>query len=341
MSKRIAFAAAFVTALAVSGQPATAQSVEAFYSGRTVSLLIGFGVGGGNDAWSRTLAKHMGRHIPGNPSVVPKNMPGAGGLKMTNYVYNAAPKDGTVFGLTNAGIPLEPLLSGKGANFDPLKLNWIGSPDRDTVVCVARKDAPVKSLDDLATKELVVGATGSGANTNVFPMFFANALGMKIKIIKGYKGTRDILLAAERGEVMGVCSNHDPLTRQSMYREGKLRVLLQAATKRDKDIDAPLPTKFITSESQRKAFSFFLARTELGRPFVAPPGVPKERIQTLRRAFDATMKDPDFIADAKKQRFNVVAMTGEELTAIIEQLYKTPEDAVQLTASALGRQKQP
>jgi tripartite-type tricarboxylate transporter receptor subunit TctC len=314
-----------------------AQSVEGFYTGKTVSVLIGFGVGGGNDAWSRTLAKHMGRHIPGNPTMVPKNMPGAGGLKMTNYIYNAAPRDGTVFGLTNAGIPLEPLLGGKGASFDPLKLNWIGSPDRDTVICVARKDALVKSIDDLSMKELVVGATGSGANTNIFPMFFANALGMKIKVIKGYKGTRDILLAAERGEVMGVCANHDPLTRQSMYRDGKLRILLQAALKPDRRIDAPTPARFITNESLRKAFSFFLARAELGRPFVAPPDVPRERIQALRRAFDATMKDPEFLGDARKQRLNVVAMTGEELTEIVERLYETPKDALQLTAKALGR----
>jgi len=337
MLKSVTLAITSATVLAISGTVAMAQSVENFYKDKTVSLLIGFGVGGGSDAWSRTLARHMGRHIPGKPNIVPQNMPGAGGLKMTNYIYNAAPKDGTVFGLTNAGIPLEPLLGGKGISFDPLKLNWIGSPDLDTTVCVARKDASVQSLDDLATKQLVVGASGSGGNTNIFPMFFANALGMKIKVIKGYKGTRDILLAVEQGEVMGVCSNYDPLTRQTMYKAGKLRILFQGALQKDEKIDAPVPTKFIKTESQRKAFSFFLARTDLGRPFVAPPGVSKERIQALRRAFDATMKDPGFLADAKKQRFNVVARTGEELTAIIERLYQTPEDAVRLTAKALGR----
>lgn len=339
MLKRSRLGACAAAILALLPLSAAAQPVGDFYKGRTITLLIGFGVGGGSDAWSRTVAQHMGRHVPGNPNIIPKNMPGAAGLKMTNYIYNAAPKDGTVFGLTNAGIPLEPLLHGKGVSFDPLKLNWIGSPDRDTTVCVARKDAAVKSLDDLATKELVVGASGSGGNTNVFPMFFANAFGMKIRVIKGYKGTREILLAAERGEVMGMCSNYDPLTRQSMYKRGKLRILFQAALKKDKDIDAPLPTKFIKTDAQRKAFSFFLARMELGRPFVAPPGVPGDRVQALRRAFDATMKDPAFLADARKRHFNVVAMTGEELTAIIRRLYQTPKDAVRLTAKALGRLK--
>jgi tripartite-type tricarboxylate transporter receptor subunit TctC len=333
MLRWVFFAAAFVAV----ANPAAAQSVASFYKGKVVTLLIGVGVGGGTDAWARTLAKHITRYIPGIPAVVPQNMPGAGGLKMTNYLYNAAPKDGLVFGLPNAGIALEPLLGGQGANFDPMKLNWIGSPDRDTTVCVARKDAPVQSIDDLRTKELVVGASGSGGNTNIFPMFFANALGMKIKVIKGYKGTRDILLAVERGEVMGMCSTYNPLTRQTMYRAGKLRILFQATLKKDKEIDAPLPTKFITNDKQRMALSFFLTREELGRPFVAPPNVPKERIQALRRAFDATLKDSKFLADAKKQRFNVVATTGEQLTAIIERIYRTPKEVVSFTAAALGR----
>lgn len=335
MSRRIFFASA--VAWAIVTVSAAAQPVANFYKGKTITLLIGVGVGGGTDAWARTLAKHMPRHIPGNPFVVPQNMPGAGGLKMTNYLYSAAPKDGLVFGLPNGGIPLEPLLGGQGANFDPLRLNWIGSPDRDTTVCIARKDAPVQSIDDLTTKELVVGASGSGGNTNIFPLFFANALGMKIKIITGYKGTVDILLAVERGEVMGMCSTYDPLTRQSIYKEGKIRILFQASLKRDKDIDAPLPTKFITNELQRMALAFFLAREDLGRPFVAPPDVPPERIRALRRAFDATMKDSEFIADAKRQRFNVVSISGEELTSIIERMYQTPKEVVRFTAAALGR----
>jgi len=232
---------------------------------------------------------------------------------------------------------LEPLLSNPGATFDPLKFSWIGSPDRDTTVCVARKDAAVQSVDDLKTKELVVGASGLGGNTHIYPTFFANALGMKIKVVQGYKGTADILLAVERGEVMGMCSSYDPLTRQSIYKAGKLRILFQASLTKDKDIDAPVPTQFITNESQRMALGFLTAREELGRPFIAPPGVPTERIQALRRAFDATMKDSAFIADAKNQNFNIVALTGEELAALMERIYQTPKEVVALTAAVLGQ----
>lgn len=331
--------AATAAALASASISAAAQSVESFYKGKTVSVLIGVGVGGGTDAWARTVGKHIGRHIPGNPTVIPVNMPGAGGLKMTNYIYNAAPKDGTAFGLPNGGIVLEPLLGNLGASFDAMKLNWIGSPDRDTTVCVARNDAPTQSLDDLRTKELVVGSSGSGANTHLFPVFFANMLGMKIKVIQGYKGTSDILLAVERGEVMGMCSSYEPLTRQSIYKAGKLRVLFQAALTPNKDIDAPVPTKFVTNELQRQALAFVIAREELGRPFLAPPGVPQERIQALRRAFDATIKDSGFIADAEKQNFNILATSGEELSRIIGRIHETPPEVIRITAKALGHSK--
>ena len=318
---------------------AAAQSVESFYNGKTVTLVIGSGVAGGTDAWARTLAKHIGRHIPGNPPVVPVNMPGAGGLKMTNYIYNAAPKDGTSFGNPNGGILLEPLLGGQGANFDATKLSWIGSPDRDTTVCVARRDAEVQSVDDLRTKELIVGSTGSGGNTHLYPTFFANMFGMKIKVIQGYKGTSDILLAVERGEVMGMCSSHDPLTQQPAYKAGKLRILFQATLTPDKAIDAPVPTSFITNEIQRQALEFVVAREDIGRPFFAPPNIPQDRLDALRRAFDATMKDPGFLADAKKQNFNIVASTGEQLSDIIARIFKTSPDVIRIAAEALGHGK--
>jgi tripartite-type tricarboxylate transporter receptor subunit TctC len=319
--------------------PAAAQSPASFYKGKTVSLYIGSGVAGGTDAWSRTLAKHIGRHIPGNPPVVPVNMPGAGGLKMTNFIYNAAPKDGTAFGNPNGGIVLEPLLGGQGANFDATKLSWIGSPDHDTTVCVARRDAAVQSVEDLRTNELVVGSSGAGGNTHLYPTFFANMFGMKMKVIPGYKGTSDILLAVERGEVMGMCSSYVPMTQQSMYRAGKLRVLFQAALTPNTAIDAPVPTSFITNEMQRQALEFIVAREDIGRPFFAPPDIPRDRLQALRRAFDATMQDAGFLADAKKQNFNIVASTGEELSEIIARIYRTPPDVVQLAAKALGHGK--
>jgi tripartite-type tricarboxylate transporter receptor subunit TctC len=263
-------------------------------------------------------------------------MPGAGGLKMTNYLYNAAPRDGTVFGNPNGGIVLEPLLGGPGASFDATRFSWIGSPDHDTTVCVARKDAAVQSIEDLRTTELVVGSSGSGGNTHLYPTFFANLLGMKIRVIPGYTGTSDILLAVERGEVMGMCSSYDPLIRQSLYRAGKLRILFQAAATPNGAIDAPVPASFIRTEQQRKAVEFVVAREDIGRPFFAPPDIPGERLLALRRAFDATMKDPEFLDDAKKQNFNVVASTGEELSAIMARIYQTPPEVIELAARALG-----
>jgi len=170
---RIAVAALAAAVLGFSSWPSLAQSVEDFYKGKQVSLLIGFGPGGANDAWARALARHMTKHLPGRPTVVPQNMPGAGTLKLANHLYNVAPKDGSVFGLINRGIPLEPLLGGDAAQFDPLKMNWLGSPDKDTTVCAARKDAQVQTMHDLFAKELVVGATGSGADTAIYPEFLA------------------------------------------------------------------------------------------------------------------------------------------------------------------------
>jgi tripartite-type tricarboxylate transporter receptor subunit TctC len=331
-----AFAAAVAVSLAVHAKSAKAQAASDFYKDNTITLLIGIGVGGGTDTWGRTVGRYIGSHIPGNPSVVPENMPGAAGLKMTDYLYNAASRDGLTIGLPNAGILLEPLLGGSGTSFDPMKLNYIGSPSRDTTVCVARNDAPVQTLDDLRTKELLVGASGSGGNTNIYPLFLAKALGMKFRIVQGYKGTADILLAVERGEVMGMCSDYGPLTHQSLFRDGKLRILLQVAVDKDSRIDAPLPGAFVATGTQRQALAFFVSRDKIGWPFIAPPEVPKDRIATLQRAFDATMTDPAFLADTAKLHFDVAATTGEQLAALVDRIYRTPKDVVQFTAAALG-----
>ena len=338
MGHRIVIAATAAIGLLAAVAPAAAQSGAEIYKGATMNLLIGFGSGGGNDLWARTIARHMGKHIPGKPSIVPQNMPGAGGLKVTNYLYNAAPKNGLVFGLVNRGIPLEPLLGGKGIQFDPMKMNWIGSPDRDITVCMADKNAAVKTMRDLLTKELVVGATGSGADTNIYPTFLSNLLGLKFKVIRGYKGTQEIMLAVERGEVHGVCSNFDSLVRYPAWKAGNMRILFQVAQKKDKDVpDSPIVTELVRNESDRQALDVFLSRIEVGRPFVAPPGVPADRVAILRKAFLDTLKDPNFLADAKKGGMNVFPISGEELTDIIARIYKTPKEAIARVAAALGR----
>ena len=336
---RIALAALAVAVFGPGASPSLAQSVEDFYKGKQVSVLIGFGPGGANDAWARALARHMGKHLPGNPTLVPQNMPGAGTLKLANHLYNVAPKDGTVFGLINRGIPLEPLLGGDAAQFDPLKMNWLGSPDRDTTVCAARKDAQVQTMRDLFTKELVVGATGSGADTAIYPEFLAEFLGMKFRTIKGYPGSNEIVLAMERGEVHGICVAYESLARQRLATEGRLNILFQAALEKDASIpgNIPLALELAKSEDERKALELFLARVALGRPFVAPPGLPPERAEALRAAFMATMKDPEFVEETKKLRLMVDPIPGDKLAQVIADIYKTPKDVVKRVAETLGR----
>lgn len=338
MTSTLSVFLAGATAIALVTAPAQAQSSEQFYKDKTINLLIGFGVGGGNDSWSRAVARHIGKHLPGKPNVVPQNVPGAGGLKLANQLYNVSPKDGTVFGLINRGIPFEPLLGGRGTQFDAQKFNWIGSPDRDVTVCAARKDAPVTKMADLFSKELVMGATGSGADSAIYPEFLAELVGMKFKVVKGYKGSNDIMLAMERKEVQGVCLANDSIDRSTLARQGQINKLFQAALVADPGLkDVPVARDIARSDTERQALELFFARVKVGRPFVAPPGVPADRVAALRNAFDATVKDPEFIADAKKQRLIVEPISGREIAEVIAAAYRTPPDVVKKAAEAVGR----
>ncbi len=225
--------AMMLRALRLAPAAAAAQSVADFYKGKTVTVGIGYGVGGSDDLWARFVAKYLPDHLPGHPNVVPVNVPGAAGLVLANQIGNTQPKDGTYFGLINRGIPFEPLLGGPGIHFDPQQMSWIGSPDRDTPVCAINADAPVQSLDDLATKELIVGSTGSGADTQVYPEFLDNMLHLKFKIVSGYPGSRDVVLAMERGEVQGICVSYDTVARDAYFRSGKMKILFQMALQPD------------------------------------------------------------------------------------------------------------
>ena len=325
-------------ALLAGASTALAQSPADFFRGKTVSLLIGFGPGGEDDLWARTVARHMMTHIPGSPNVVPVHTPGSGGLLVANRLYNTAAKDGTVLGMINRGIVFEPLLGGQGTQFDALKLNYIGSPGRDTTVCAARKDAAVQSLQDLYSKELSVGGTGSGADTAIYPEFLAALLGMKFKLVKGYQGSHEIQLAMERNEVQGICLAYDSLSRGNLARTGGINVLLQAALTPDPRVkSAPMVIEAARSAEDRKALELFFARAAMGRPFVAPPGVPAERLATLRTAFDAALADSAFLEDAKKQNLNVVPVSAREMTEVVGKAYATPPAVVQRTIRALGR----
>ena len=313
-------------------------AAAADFAGKTIDFEVGFGPGGDNDIWARALAAHLGDHLPGHPRVVVQNAPGAGGLRLINELYNVAPRDGTVIGMVNRGIPFEPLLGGEGTQFDPLKMNWIGSPDRDTTVCAARKDAHAHNLADLYTKGLVVGATGSGADTALYPEFLNRLLGMKFRVVKGYQGTKEISLAMERGEVEGICVAYDSLMHEPLAREGKLNILFQVAATPDPRLkDVPLATALAHTQADREALTLFLARVEVGRPLVMPEGVPAERVQQMRDALRATVADPQFVADAKKQGLNVAYLSGAELAARIAAATRAPKAIVQRVKAALGR----
>lgn len=336
-TKRLQVAgAAFLLGLVWQG--AGAQEPDNFYAGKTIQLLIGFGPGGTYDFWARAIARHMSEHIEGNPTIVPQNLPGAGGLRLINQLYNTSPRDGTVIGVVSRGIVFEPLLGGRGAQFDPLAMNWIGSPDKDVIVCAARQDAAVKTVDDLFATELVLGATGSGGDTAINPEFLASILGMRFRNILGYPGSKEIANAMERREVDGVCLAYDSLMTQTLARADELNILFQAALEPDPRLeDIPSVAELVQSEEVRSELELFFARTELGRPFLAPPEIPEERMEILRAAFEATMEDPELLEEARRLQLNPFPMTGEEIANVVAQAYETPEDVVRRTQNALGR----
>lgn len=334
-----AFGLSGLAALALAGSvPGFAQAGDDFFKGKQLSVMIGYGVGGSDDLWARLIARHMGDHIAGRPTVVPVNVPGAGSLLLANQISNTQPKDGTVIGLINRGIPFEPLLGNNSVRFDPLKLAFIGSPDRDTAVCAAHKDAAVKTVSDLFDKELIVGATGSGADTEVYPSFLRNLLGMKFKIISGYPGSREINLAIERGEVQGICVSYDTIARENIFKNGTVHILFQAALKPDPRLTGvPFAPDLAKTDQQRQALALFLARTNVGRPFIAPPTVPADRLAILRTAFADTMKDPGLLQEAQAAGLHPLYISPEDLQKFVAEAYKIPPEVVAITRKALGR----
>ncbi len=337
--KRIAIQIAFgLTAFAVA--PVMAQDdVAAFYKGKTVRLVVGIGVGSGYDINARLLARHMPKHIPGNPTVIVQNQPGAGSLTMTNQLYAAGPFDGTVFGASFNGLPTTPLLQPTGARFDAVKLNWVGSTNRETQAMYVWHTASLQTLDDLKTKEFIVGAQAPGSTQYDYPVLARELFGWKTKVITGYEATPKIHLAMERGEVHGTWANWSTLKAiaSQWLEEKKVRILAQWALRKHAEMpDVPIILDLATTDAQKQALQLALARLEFGRPFFLPPNVPAERVAAIRRAFDATMKDPEFLAEAEKLKIEVDPLTGEQVAALIVDIYKTPADTVARVREAMA-----
>ena len=316
-----------------------ADPISDFYTGRTINIMVGFGPGGGYDLYARLLARHLGAHIAGRPNVVVQNVPGAAGLGLANSLYNIAAKDGTVFGTFNRTIPLEPLLAGAKAQFDPLKFNWLGSPSNEVSACVGWHSARAKSIDDLRTTEMLMAGTGPAADATMYPTLFSNVLGLKFKVVNGYQGAADSILAMERGEIEGFCpwgwasiqSSHP-----DWLRDHKINVLMQLGMrKHPAHPEVPLVLDLAKTQADRQALELMLSPTLYARPFAAPPGVPADLLQALRTAFKETTEDPAFLADADKSKLEIEYVSDREIIAVLKQAYATPKDVVERTKSAL------
>jgi tripartite-type tricarboxylate transporter receptor subunit TctC len=331
--------AAALAAVVTASVHAHAASVEDFYRGRTVNILIGYSVAGGYDTYGRVLARHIGRHIPGTPSVVPQNMPGAGSLRAANYLYNAAPKDGTMFGSFSRGMAMEPLLGNDAAKFDSRKFTWIGSIANELSVCTSWHGSPVKTWADAMTQQFTVGGEGSGSDPDIFATVLKSVFGAKIRLVSGYPGTNEMSFAMERGEIDGRCGwsiSSIRVQKPTWLQEKKLNLLLQLNVQKSPELpDVPFVMDFAKTDKQRQILRLVFSRQVMGRPFAGPPGIPEDRAAALRAAFDATMQDPEFLADAERQGLEVKPERGETLAKLVDDLYQTPADVVALARDAV------
>jgi tripartite-type tricarboxylate transporter receptor subunit TctC len=333
----------FLLALGVTlfaALPAQAQDdVAAFYKGKVVRLLVGIGVGSGYDINARLLARYLPKYIPGNPTVIVQNQPGAGSLSMTNQLYAGGPFDGTAIGASFNGLPTTPLLQPAGARFEAVKLNWVGSTNRETQAMYVWHTAPIQKLADLTTTEMVVGAQAPGSTQYDYPKLAEKLFGWKFKVITGYEATPKIHLAMERGEVHGTWANWSTLKAisEQWIKDKKIRILAQWALRKHPELpDVPLILDQAKTQEQKQALELALARLEFGRPFFMPPNVPAERVNAIRRAFDAVMKDKEFLDEADKLKIEIDPLGGEQVAALIEKIYQTPAATVERVRDAMA-----
>jgi tripartite-type tricarboxylate transporter receptor subunit TctC len=314
----------------LTGQ-ALAQNNE--FNAKQMRLIIGFGVGGGYDQYGRVVARFMEKHLPGNPTIVPQNMPGAGSISAGNAIYANSPKDGSVFGIIARDAVTQPLVSDQtGAKYDATKISWIGSPAAETNICIATSKAKVATYNDLLKNELIIGGTGAGTGTEIYPKALNGLVGTKFKVIGGYPSSTDVFLAMERDEVHGICESYSSVMRKDAeaIAKGEIKILFQASLKSNPQVKAPFLLDMIKDPEQRKALEFVYAGQVIGRPFIAPPDLPPAILKTLRGAFDATMKDPEFLKEAEKQKLDIDPVSGAELEKVVRDVYATPKPIIEL-----------
>ncbi|MFM1814808.1 MAG: hypothetical protein RLZ98_1503 [Pseudomonadota bacterium] len=321
------------------------DEVAGFYKGKTLTIRVGYGTGGGFDTTTRLLARYYGSHVPGGPNVIVENMPGGGGMRVANYLYDAAPKDGSMLGVFSPDVALEPLLGNKNAKFSADKFSWIGSMTTDINSCGVWKGAGVgiKTLDDLlkSKKVVVFGSSGPQSNTSKYPLFMKNVLGAPIKVVTGYKGTKDVTLAMKRGEIDGLCGMQESSIKGAYwqdYQSGDLNVFVQLSMDRASDVFKGVPRlsdalKSKGSETMKIADIVF-GPNDISRPIAAPPGVPAARVAALRKALVDTLADPKAVADGKKIGIEWNPMTGEEVSKQLQKFYQTPKEIVAKSVTA-------
>lgn len=331
-------ALALAAILAMS--PVSAATPAEFYKGRSVQLIVGFSAGGGYDLYARVLARHMGRHIPGNPSVVPQNMPGAGSVKAANYLYGVAPKDGTVFGIFDRGLPMERLFGRtEGQQFDAAKFTWIGSVTDEPAVCGFSAKSGIRSWQDMKTKPFKVGGAGVTADDEIYPAVLKNMFHLPVRVVSGFPGRAETVLSIQRGEIDGLCgwSWSSLMSRDKQLLDSKqINVALELGVEKTLDLPGvPLLGDLAQDAKQKAALKLIFSRLTMARPFAAPPNLPADRTKVLRDAFDATMKDPAFLAEMKRLALDVRPQTGAKVEQLVRESYAYPADVVKLASDAI------
>jgi tripartite-type tricarboxylate transporter receptor subunit TctC len=319
---------------------AHAQTPAEFYRGKTITLAISFSVGGGYDLYARTLARYMTKHMPGNPQIVPQNMPGAGGLRVAQFLYTAAPKDGLTFGTFTRMAGIAPLVD-PTQTYDAAKFTWLGAITDAVSVCITWHTSPVKTWQDFLEKPVTLGGTGPNGELDIFTNLYKNVFNANAKLVQGYPGTAEIMLAMERGELDGVCGidwTTIKAQRANWISEKKINVIAQAAFHKDPDLpDVPLIMELTSDKEKQQILKLFVSAHEFARPFAAPPDIPADRAAALVAAFDATAKDPEFVAEANRHQMEVAPVGGKKLADMLAELYRTPADIRAKARAAIAR----
>ncbi len=318
--------------------PLHAQPAADFYRGKQIHFVIGTEAGQDYDTWGRLVARYLRQYIPGNPNIIVENMPGAGSLIAANFLYNKAAQDGTYLGMLSRNIPNYAVMKQPNANFDPVKFNWIGSPEITHRGCFARSDSGIAGPQDLFERELLVGGSGAGTALTETPLLLKNLLGMKFKLVDGYKGATDVVLAMERKELQGICQTTTAFASgaQRLLDDGTFRILFTTEREPVPELKVPTVYAFAKTDEQRKILEFHASSLEMGRPILAPPNVPADRVDALRHAFDAAMKDRALLDEAKQRKMEVEARTGEQLAQIMRATASLP-DALVAKAARMTR----